>query len=146
MLAKISLPKSATLEHVILIAAGVLIVALLIGYIINFKIKINYHKRWKEVQKLLADKATWTDAIIEADHLLDLRLKKRHFKGKTMGERLVSAQHELTANDMVWFSHKLSNKVASEEAIKVSKTEVKKCLLGYWRALKDLGAFTKDEK
>src|ERR1700685_4683430 len=69
-----------------------------------------FTKRWQELQKFCADKATWPLAIIDADKLLDEALKKRHFKGKTMGERLVSAQRSLTNNDGVWFGHKLRNR------------------------------------
>src|ERR1700722_19821310 len=58
--------------------------------------------RWKELQKQCADKSTWALAVIDADKLLDDVLKKRNYKGKTMGERLVSAQRELTSNDTVW--------------------------------------------
>ena len=62
-----------------------------------------------------------------------------------MGERLVSAQHELSANDSAWFSHKLRNKIDADN-MPLTKAEVKKALLGFWQALKDLGAFKKDGK
>jgi hypothetical protein len=108
--------------------------------------KLNTEVRWKELQKLLSRKSNWKDVIIQADALLDEALKNKHFKGKTTGERLVSAQRQLTANDMIWFSHKLRNKLIDEQDITISKSDVKKCLLGYWRALKDLGVFTKNEQ
>lgn len=96
--------------------------------------------RWKELQKLYKDKASWPQAIIEADKLLDEALKQRKFKGKTMGERLVSAQRSLSSNDSVWFGHKLRNKLVHEEYKVTQKTEVRDALLGYFQALKDLGA------
>ena len=99
-------------------------------------------QQWKDLEKLLADKTTWKEAVIGADRLLDRVLKQHHFKGKTMGERLVAAQHHLSANDMVWFSHKLSNKLADDN-LDINKQTVKKTLLGFWKALKDLGAFKK---
>ena len=105
--------------------------------------RLTLESRWKEIQKLLASHTTWKDAVVKADGMLDDVLKRRHYKGKTMGERLVSAQHQLTANDMVWFSHKLRNKLVHED-VTVTKSDVKRCLLGFWRALKDLGAFNKD--
>src|SRR5579864_5439610 len=72
------------------------------------KLKPEYlAQRWQELQKLCKDKTTWPLSIIDGDKLLDEALKKRHFKGKTMGERLVAAQRELSDNDSVWFSHKL---------------------------------------
>lgn len=99
-----------------------------------------FAKRWHELQKHLPNKTTWPLAVIDADKLLDEALKKRRFKGKTMGERLVSAQRTLTSNDTVWFGHKLRNKLVHEEYKVTQKTEVRDALLGYFQALKDLGA------
>jgi hypothetical protein len=98
-----------------------------------------YQKKWQEAQNLCKDKTTWPLAIINADKLLDEVLKKRHYKGKTMGERLVSAQRMLTNNDGVWFGHKLRNRVVHEET-KLREGDVKKALVGLRQALKDLGA------
>ena len=138
------LPSSLTLQHIIFAVAAGLLLIVLIMLTFSCKARSNYAARWKSLQKLLADKKTWKDAVIEADKLLDNALKQRHYKGKTMGERLVSAQHELTKNDMVWYSHKLSNKISNDE-VEVSKAQVKKSLLGFWLALKDLGVFSKNE-
>jgi hypothetical protein len=99
--------------------------------------------RWKEVQALYAEKNTWPLAIINADKLVDDALKKSKYKGKTMGERLVSAQHDLSSNDGIWFGHKLRNKLVHEEFTIKSKAEVKEALLGFLQALKDLGALKK---
>lgn len=98
-----------------------------------------YQKKWQEAQALCKDKTTWPLAIINADKLLDEVLKKRHYKGKTMGERMVSAQRMLTNNDGAWFGHKLRNRVVHEE-IKLREGDVKKALVGLRQALKDLGA------
>lgn len=98
-----------------------------------------FQKKWQEAQGLCKDKTTWPLAIINADKLLDEALKRRHYKGKTMGERLVSAQRMLSNNDGVWFGHKLRNRVVHEET-KLRESDVKKALLGLRQALKDLGA------
>jgi len=98
-----------------------------------------YQKKWQEAQNLCKDKTTWPLAIINADKLLDEVLKKRHYKGKTMGERMVSAQRMLTNNDGAWFGHKLRNRVVHEET-KLREGDVKKALVGLRQALKDLGA------
>jgi len=133
----------------IAIGVGVLIVIIVIFIILlNKRRKLDnksYKARWKSITKLLAHKTEWKKAIISADNMLDEILKKKHYKGKTMGERMVSAQHDITNNDMLWFSHKMKNKIISDKT-ELSKTEVKKSLLGFWQALKDLGAFDKDEK
>ena len=133
------------IEYSVFIATGILILAVLLTLLINRKYRLSYEQRWKDIQKLLSKKTNWKSAIIKADNLLDEMLKKRHFKGKTMGERLVSAQHELSANDKVWFSHKLRNKLDNND-ITLKRDDVKEGLLGFWLALKDLGAFKKDDK
>ena len=78
--------------------------------------------------------------IIDADKLLDEVLKQRKYKGKTMGERLVSAQRSIKSNDDVWFAHKLRNQLVHENNVKLSERKVKDALMGVRSALKDLGA------
>jgi hypothetical protein len=100
----------------------------------------HFQKRWQEAQAFCNSKNTWPLAVINADKLLDDALKRRHFKGKTMGERLVSAQHDLTNNDGVWFGHKLRNRLVHEDDTKLKKSDVQQALVGLRQALKDLGA------
>lgn len=99
-----------------------------------------YQERWQTLQGLLKDKSTWPLAVIDADKLLDDALKRMHYKGKTMGERLVSAQREISDNDGVWFGHKLRNRLVHESNVKLTEKMVKEALLGIRAALKDLGA------
>jgi hypothetical protein len=99
-----------------------------------------YTERWQTLQKLLKDKATWPLAVIDADKLLDDALKRSKYRGKTMGERLVSAQRSITDNDAVWFGHKLRNRLVHESNVKLTEKNVKDALLGIRSALKDLGA------
>lgn len=99
-----------------------------------------FQKKWRDLQKLLPDKDTWSQAVTAADRLLDEALKRRRFKGKGEGERLVKAQHVLTDNDSVWFGHKLRNKIESEPDTKLKEKDVKQALVGIRQALKDLGA------
>lgn len=80
-------------------------------------------------------------AIIDADKLLDEALKKRNFRGKTMGERLVSAQRSLSDNDAVWYAHKLRNRLVHEPDVKLKKNEAQTALAGFKKGLRDLGAF-----
>jgi hypothetical protein len=99
-----------------------------------------YYDQWQTLQKLCKDKSTWPLAVIDADKLLDDVLKKCRYRGKTMGERLVAAQHEITDNDGVWFGHKLRNRLVHENNVKLSERDVKEALLGIRAGLKDLGA------
>lgn len=99
-----------------------------------------FEKRWKELQGLCSSKNTWPLALINADKLLDEALRRRRFKGKSMGERLVAAQRILTDNDGVWFGHKLRNRLVHEDNVRLKEKDVRQALLGFRRALKDLGA------
>lgn len=97
--------------------------------------------RWKELQDFCRDKATWTNALIEADKLLDKALKKRRFKGKSMGERLVNAQRYITDNDDIWDAHNLVKKlIDAPEKVRLKENDVKEALISFREALKDLGA------
>lgn len=100
----------------------------------------HYVSKWRDLQKHCADKKTWADAVIAADLLLDSALKKRRYKGKTVGARLMAAQHELTDNDGIWAAHKVAKKAVTEPKVKLTKTEVKESLESYQQALIDLGA------
>lgn len=135
---------STHLTLVIIAAALVLLVVIVLAEVVRRRPKtLNeryFRERWQELQKQLADKRTWPLAIIDADKLLDEVLKRRKFKGKTMGERLVSAQRSLSSNDTVWYAHKLRNKLVHEDYKLGRKNEVKNAMLGYLQALKDLGA------
>lgn len=107
------------------------------------KLKVKkYAERWQKLQTLCASRKTWPQAIIEADDLLDKALKKRHYKGKTTGERLVAAQHALSSNDTVWVGHKLRNRMEQAEidVRKLKKKDMVIALSGFRQALRDLGA------
>jgi hypothetical protein len=101
--------------------------------------KGHYKQKWQDLQKFLASKETWPLAVITADKLLDEALKKKGMKGKSTGERLVTAQRELSNNDSVWFAHNLAKKLMDETTLRLKQTDVKKSLLGFLQALKDLG-------
>ena len=130
--------------YYIVIIAGVILAVITLGEMVRRKParlpRAIYNERWRELQKHCADKNTWPLAIIDADNLLDKALRARKYKGKTTGERLVAAQHSLSANDSVWFGHKLRNKIVHEDARKLRKQDVLEALSGFRQALKDLGA------
>ena len=102
--------------------------------------QVYYQQRWQELQKLCKDQATWPLAVIDADKLLDDALKRSKYRGKTMGERLVAAQRDISNNDEVWFGHKLRNRLVHESNVKLNEQNVKEALMGIRGALKDLGA------
>jgi hypothetical protein len=92
------------------------------------------------LQGYLKDKKTWTEAVIEADKLLDRALKKRKFRGKSMGERMVAAQHSFTDNDGVWYAHNLCKKILTDDALRLKEADVKDALIAFRQALRDIGA------
>lgn len=100
----------------------------------------HFKKGWEAVEKKLRDESLWALAIIEADDLLGEALRVRRYKGKNMGERLVSAQRDITDNPNVWFAHKLKKRIVVDENPKLKKSEVKAALLGLRGALRDVGA------
>jgi hypothetical protein len=99
-----------------------------------------YQKKWSELLTRVKTNDGMALAVIDADKLVDDALKKRHFKGKTMGERLVAAQRTLSDNDGVWFAHKLRNRLVHETNVRLKKRDVQKALAGFRQALRDLGA------
>ena len=83
------------------------------------------------------------EAIAQADVLLDKALKKRKYKGASMGERMVSAQKTFTKNDETWFAHNLHKKLLNNPDLKLKAESVKSALSGFRQALRDLGALEK---
>ena len=133
---------------VIAIIGGVVVLAVVIAvyYKLPKRLKVNYFQRkWIELQKLCSNKDTWPQAIINADKLVDQALKRRHYSGKSPGERLVSAQRKLSNNDGIWFGHKLRNKIDSQPKMKLREKDVKNALVGFRQALKDIGALPSDK-
>jgi hypothetical protein len=132
-----------------IIIGGVVILILLtvVGVLLKRRTpKLNvaqFEARWVEIRTLCKDKKTWPLAIINADKLTDDALKKSKFKGKTVGERLVAAQHQLSDNDGIWFAHKLRNKLVHENMPPLKQKDVVKVLAGFRQALRDLGAIKK---
>lgn len=97
--------------------------------------------KWREIQRMCSDKKLWPDAVCRADDLLDSVLRRKRKEGKTMGERLVSAQKLFTNNDAVWQAHKLANHVRhSYDNPRLKETDVKRALVAFREALRDLGA------
>jgi hypothetical protein len=95
---------------------------------------------WKELQKLCRDKSLWPEAVVAADKLLDMALRKRKFRGSTMGARMLKAQRLFSDSDSVWSAHKLRSKIDADPTTKLKEAEVKQALVGTRQALKDLGA------
>jgi hypothetical protein len=99
---------------------------------------------WRKLQMHCRTRANWHIAVKEADALLDKALKKRKYKGKTMGTRLMAAQRDISNNDGIWAAHNLVKKMnenTNPDLIpKLNKKEVLDTLKSFQEALVDLGA------
>jgi hypothetical protein len=108
------------------------------------KLKQEYFKtEWQDLQKLLRNKDRWDVALVRADKLFDIALKKNRFRGGSMGERMVKAQKLFTDNDGAWFAHKLRKEVESNPDFKLTEKDLKSALVAIRQVLKDLGALNK---
>lgn len=101
-----------------------------------------YQAHWLEIEHSINrdSSATWQLAIMNADKLLDHALRERHFSGKTMGERMKSAQATWKNANHVWSAHKIRNQLAHETNAQVSYDITLRALASYKQGLKDLGA------
>ena len=100
-----------------------------------------FAKQWKVIQGYKNSGGPgWQLAVMEADKLLDKALTERHFAGETMGERLKSAKGSFMKNDAVWQAHKLRNRLAHEQDVKLNIVVVEQALRAFKNGLKDLGA------
>lgn len=137
-------------ELILSISLGVVLVIIaIVVFLIRRpkKLKVNrFVASWRELQGLCKDKATWPEAVIQADKLLEVALKKRKLKGKTMGERLVSAQRLFTDNDDTWFAHNLAKKLKTNASTPLKESDVRDALMGFRQALRDLGALPAADK
>lgn len=137
-----------SVEAIAAIVGVVIIILTFVVIIMKFVVKKvprklkedKFMAKWQELQSYCKDKATWPDALLAADKLLDEALLKRRFKGKNMGERMVSAQREFSNNDDLWFAHKLCKKLQEQADLKLKEADVKDALLSFRQALKDLKA------
>ncbi len=127
---------------VLIVAVFVFVAILLTGkHKYRFDIEAYQAKFLAIENKLSRDNpATYMNAVIEGDKLLDRALTELGIPGKTMGDRLKRSGDKFTNLDAVWKAHKLRNTVAHETDFDISYKQAASALLAYKQALKDLGA------
>lgn len=97
--------------------------------------------KWQKITYYLDEgEAGQSLAVTEADKLLDYVLQKLQFSGEVMADRLRSAQPSIVNYDSVWQAHKLRNQIVHETEYTVKKSEAKRAIQIYRKALKGLGA------
>lgn len=132
-----------TVFLIVVIVFGVIVLSVInrFGKVRGPKLNRKYfEEQWMQLLARVKTPEGMVLAIVDADKLLDQALKKHHFKGKTMGERLVSAQRMISDNDAVWYAHKLRNRLVHEPNVRLKKKEAQTALAGFRQGLKDLGA------
>ena len=97
---------------------------------------------WAEIEKtsdhgLMGAKL----AVVEADKLLDTVLRKMHFPGETMGERLKMAAYKYPTISRVWPAHKLRNQLVHDATFEISIRQAKSAIRDFRDALKTLNVF-----
>jgi hypothetical protein len=133
-----------TPEAILAIVGGVIIFITFIVVIARRMPKriksVHYVRKWREIQKMCANKKDWAHAIIHADMLLDEVMVKKKTTGNTMGERLVATQDSFTNNEKVWNAHKFADGLRENGDKRLKERIVKEALVTYRQALRDLGA------
>lgn len=134
-------------SELMVILGGVVVFGVFVLFLFTFVHKRSnglnkdfYRGKWADIDAASLQQVGWVQAIVEADKLLDDALKKSGYKGKTMGERMVSASRAFTDTDRTWGAHKLRNKVVHETSVKLRENHVRNALAAFRKALKDLGA------
>lgn len=96
---------------VAIVLAAIVILLLIYRFMPRRISQSKFEAQWKKIQGYCKTKENWPRALEEADKLLNKALKKKRLKGKSMGEKMVSAQRLFTDNDDLWYAHNLYKKV-----------------------------------
>lgn len=101
-----------------------------------------YRSEWLKISQAVSrdNESSLHLAILNADKLLDKALRERGFAGKTMGERMKTAQSDWSNANHIWTAHKLRNRIAHETDVRLNHDIVSRCLAAFKQGLKDLGA------
>jgi hypothetical protein len=101
-------------------------------------------KKWSDIQTTvgLGGVTHFGSAIVAADKLLDYVLRQKGYAGETMGERLRSAEVDLSpaVYHNTWQAHKLRNQLVHEVESEVVSFQAKEALQYFEAALRELGA------
>lgn len=94
--------------------------------------------RWSEIEKMEPKLA-----IIEADKLVDIVLRKAGVKGETMGERLRACEKLIPRSvySNMWEAHKIRNKIVHEHDFYLGGTDYQQVIFKMKKFLIALGAF-----
>ncbi len=101
-------------------------------------------RRWADIQTSVGLGGTthFGSAIVSADKLLDYVLRQKGYAGETMGDRLKSAQDDVSPElyNKAWQVHKLRNQLVHEVDSEILSFQAKEAILDYERILRAMGA------
>jgi len=127
----------------------IIILVVLVALYLGFSFVVNLMgRKWSVADKKFFLE-NWTrilnfsdqkHAVMEADKLLDVVLKKRGYQG-SLGDKL--KKHGKVFSDLngLWTAHKLRNKLAHELDFRLSDVEAKQAIRTFKKAFEDLGLF-----
>lgn len=116
---------------------------LLVAYILYARSRRKFSQRdlhffSKEWQKIL-DHKDGKHALLDADKLLHLVLRKKGYQGN-VGDQLKKGAKLFTNINDLWFAHKLRNRIAHELDMHLNEGDRHRAIRYFEKALKDLGA------
>lgn len=94
---------------------------------------------WTYIEEML-DEGKGSQAIIEADKLLNFVLERKGVPGENLGERLKNGKALFKDIDAAWRAHKVRNQIAHDMGIKVAAHQAQQTIDLFKRTLRDLGA------
>jgi 5'-deoxynucleotidase YfbR-like HD superfamily hydrolase len=95
-----------------------------------------FQENWARIMSFSDQK----HAVMEADKLLDVVLKKRGYQG-SLGEKLKRHGKVFSDLNALWAAHKLRNRLAHELNFRLSEAEAKQAMRTFRKAFEDLGLF-----
>lgn len=104
-------------------------------------LKETFNLKWQEIISKIetGSEKNLQMAIIDADSLLDLILKRKGYPGENLKERLISIKKENLLNlDEIWQAHKTRNEIVHNPHFAIAKKDVEKNLKFYKNAFQKL--------
>jgi hypothetical protein len=101
-----------------------------------------FRSRWMSIETKLKrdDENSYVVCVMEADKLLDQALREKGLAGKTMAERMKQCQGKWSNGNGVWAAHKLRNRLAHEDNVRIDYERARQALVAFKQGLKDVGA------
>ncbi len=108
-------------------------------YTLNETDKRYVQESWANIEKMLAESKE-SQAIIDADKLLNFVLEQKGVPGENLGERLKNGKSLFKDIDAAWRAHKVRNQIVHDMDIKIAQHQARQTLDLFKRTLKDLNA------